>query len=85
MKRTKAARGRKRGAIDLLPSSALRVRVFAGHDPITGKRHSLVETIPPGPGAAAKAEAARTRLLNQVDERRNPRTNATLTSTPPSA
>jgi integrase len=76
--RSKAGRGRKRGAIDELPSGALRVRVNAGEDPITGKRHMLVEIIPPGPKSASQAEAARTRLLNQVDERRNPRTNATL-------
>jgi len=28
---------------------------------------------PPGPDAALEAEKARTRLLSQVDERRNPR------------
>src|SRR5262249_16540569 len=32
----------------------------------------------PGPNAAGEAEAARTRLLNQVDEQRNPRTRATV-------
>ena len=51
---------------------------YAGEDPLSGKRHYLVEVIPAGPKAAALAEAARTRLLAQVDERRNPRTNATL-------
>ena len=34
--------------------------------------------IPAGPKAATLAEAARTRMLAQVDERRNPRTSATL-------
>jgi integrase len=43
------------------------VRVHAGADPVTGKRHTLVEIVPPGPRQAAEAEAARTRLLNQVD------------------
>ncbi|MGH3613320.1 MAG: hypothetical protein ACRDRK_12155 [Pseudonocardia sp.] len=71
-------RGRPRGSIDALPNGVLRVRVHAGYDPLTGKRHTLVELIPPGPKAAAQAEAARTRLLAQVNERRNPRTNATL-------
>ncbi|MFC4945651.1 tyrosine-type recombinase/integrase [Pseudonocardia sp. GCM10023141] len=52
--------------------------MFAGEDPVTGKRHDLVEVIPAGPKAPALAEAARTRLLNQVDEQRNPRTNSTL-------
>jgi integrase/DNA-binding transcriptional regulator YhcF (GntR family) len=34
--------------------------------------------VPPGPRAAREAEKVRTRLLAQLDERRNPRTNATL-------
>ena len=42
------------------------------------KRHYLVETVPAGPSAARGAERVRTRLLNQVDERRNPRTKATV-------
>ncbi len=33
-------RDQDRGTIDRLPSGALRVRVFAGRDPITGRRHS---------------------------------------------
>ena len=78
MTRPKPGRRRQRGAIDELPSGALRVRVYAGEDPLTGKRHSLVEIVPPGPKAAKLAEAARTRMLAQVDERRNPRTSATL-------
>ncbi|MBB5869682.1 integrase [Allocatelliglobosispora scoriae] len=69
---------RQRGAIDTLPSGAMRVRVHAGIDPLTGKRHDLVEVIPPGPTAARDAEKARTRLLSQVDEKRNPRTKATM-------
>jgi integrase len=77
---TRAARPRKRqrGSIDALPSGALRVRAYGGTDPLTGKRNDLVETIPAGPDAARLAEQARTRLLNQVDERRNPRTKATM-------
>jgi integrase len=69
---------RQRGSIDELPSGAFRVRVHAGRDPLTGRRHDLVEVVPAGPRAAAEAEKARTRLLNQVDERRNPRTRATV-------
>jgi integrase len=60
--------------------------VYAGVDPLTGKRNYLTEVIPLGPAAtreaekAARAEAKRalTRLLNQIDERRNPRTRATV-------
>jgi integrase len=75
----RAARRRQRGGgIDRLPSGGLRVRVYAGIDPVTGRRHYLTEIVPPGPKAARQAEVARTRLLNQVNERRNPRTNATV-------
>ncbi|MCK2238089.1 tyrosine-type recombinase/integrase [Crossiella sp. S99.2] len=77
---TRAARGkrRQRGSIDTLPSGALRVRVYAGVDPVTKGRHDLIEIIPAGPKAADLAEKARTRLLAEVDERRNPRTSATV-------
>ncbi|MEU1684773.1 tyrosine-type recombinase/integrase [Micromonospora sp. NPDC005707] len=69
---------RQRGEIEELPSGSLRVKVYAGIDPITGKRHYLTETIPAGPSAHREAEKARTRFLAQVDERRNPRTRATV-------
>jgi integrase len=75
--RTKAPR-RSRGTVDRLPSGAYRVRVNAGTDPLTGRRHRLFEVVPPGPTAEAEAEKVRVRLLNQVDERRNPRTRATV-------
>jgi integrase len=54
------------------------VQVYAGRDPVSGKRHYLTETVPAGPTAAKDAEKARTRLLGQVDERKNPRTRATV-------
>ncbi|MFL6075562.1 MAG: hypothetical protein ACJ73S_19415 [Mycobacteriales bacterium] len=54
------------------------MRVYAGIDPISKRRLYLDETIPPGPAASKEAEQARTRLLGQVDERRNPRTRATV-------
>jgi integrase len=54
------------------------VKVYAGIDPITGKRHDLTDTIPPGPTANKDAEKALTRLLSQLDEKRNPRTKATV-------
>lgn len=71
-------RARSRGGIDLLPSGAYRVRVYTGLDPLTRRRNYLTEVVPPGPKAASEAEKVRTRLLSQVDERRNPRTKATL-------
>ncbi len=54
------------------------MRVYAGTDPVTGKRHDLVGVVPAGPRAAAEAEKARRRLLSQLDERRNPRTKTTV-------
>ncbi|MBV8993506.1 MAG: tyrosine-type recombinase/integrase [Pseudonocardiales bacterium] len=69
---------RQRGSVQELPSGALRVSVYAGIDPLTGGRHYLRETIPPGPTAGADAQKVMRRLANQVDERRNPRTNATV-------
>jgi integrase len=69
---------RARGGVDTLPSGALRVRVYAGIDPLTHRRHYLTEIVPPGPKAEARAEQIRTRFLGQVDEQRNPRTRATV-------
>ncbi|GIG58784.1 site-specific integrase [Longispora fulva] len=71
-------KGRTRGEIEELPSGSLRVRVYAGIDPVSRKRNYLVETVPPGPNAAKLAEKVRTRFLNQVDEQRNPKTKATI-------
>jgi integrase len=77
---TRAARPRKRqrGNIDTLPSGSLRVRVYVGLDPISRKALYLSEIVPPGPRQAHLAEQARTRLLNQIDEKRNPKTRATV-------
>ncbi|HEX4361410.1 MAG TPA: tyrosine-type recombinase/integrase [Pseudonocardia sp.] len=46
---------------------------------MTKREHYLTETIPAGPGAWELAEQTRTKLLNQVNERRNPRTSSTVT------
>jgi integrase len=69
---------RDRGRIETLPSGSLRVVVYAGLNPVTGQRHYLKEVIPAGPRAGTLAEAVRTRLLSEVDEKRNARTNATV-------
>ena len=55
-----------------------RVRVYAGVDPVIKKEIYLRETVPPGPTTRRQAEKALTRLQSQVDERRAPRTSATL-------
>ncbi|GEL16537.1 hypothetical protein [Pseudonocardia asaccharolytica] len=60
------------------PRGALRVSVYAGVDPLTECRHYLRETVPAGPRAAAEAQKIPRRLAGQVDERRNPRTKATV-------
>ena len=54
-------RKRTRGEVEELPSGSLRVRVYAGVDPVSGKRYFLTETIPAGHDAAKLAEQARTR------------------------
>jgi integrase len=71
-------RTRQRGGIDELPSGALRVRVYSGMDPISKRRMYLTEVVPPGPKAGDEAEKVRTRLLHQIDQKRNPRTRATV-------
>lgn len=48
---------RARGNIETLASGAL--RVHAGTDPVTRKRHNLIEVIPPGPKTAPEAEGER--------------------------
>lgn len=78
MTASRPGRQRSRGSIDALPSGAFRVRVYAGIDPVTRRRRTLVETIEPGAKAARLAEEARTRLLRQVDERLQPRTAITV-------
>jgi integrase len=56
----------------------MRVRVYAGIETVSKKKHYLTEVVPAGPKAAKEAERVRTRLLNQVDENRSPRTRATV-------
>jgi hypothetical protein len=60
------------------PAEALRVAVYAGIDPVTKRRHYLGEVIPAGLSAAKEADRAMRRMASQVDERRNPRTSATV-------
>lgn len=62
-----AATGRRRGLIETLPSGSLRVKVYAGIDPVSKKRLYLDETVPAGPRAAKEAEKVRTKLLAQLD------------------
>ena len=54
------------------------MKVYAGVDPLSGKRLYLTETVPAGLRALAEAKKVRTRLIGQIDEQRNPRTRATV-------
>jgi integrase/DNA-binding transcriptional regulator YhcF (GntR family) len=54
------------------------VRVYAGVDPVTKDGLYLTEVVQVGPRQEKEAEKARTRLLNLVDEKRNPKTRATV-------
>lgn len=69
---------RERGSIDTLPSGALSVHVYAGLDPVSKRRHYLTEVIPAGARADREARAVRDRLVREVEERRSPRTSATV-------
>ncbi|GAA4673458.1 LacI family DNA-binding transcriptional regulator [Phytohabitans rumicis] len=63
---------RARGEIETLPSGSLRVRVYAGVDPVSKKRQYLVQTVPAGPRAIREAEEVRARLLREASQRRAP-------------
>lgn len=78
MARTPQRLRRTRGSIDELPSGSLRVRVYAGIDPVSKRRHYLTEIVPAGPKAEHVAQQTVTRLLNEVNEQRQPRTSATV-------
>jgi hypothetical protein len=69
-----ARRARARGHIEERPNGKLRVRVYAGRDPLTGRERYLKKTV----DDHKQAEAALTKLLNQVDEQRHPRTQVTV-------
>lgn len=76
-------RPRARGEIEKLPSGSLRVRVYAGIDPVTRKRQYLMETVPAGPTATREAQAVRERLRAEVDLHRAEATDAPLHADPP--
>lgn len=76
-----SSRRRARGNITWLPSGSARVSVYGGVDQVTGKEIRLRATVEARSNrreTEREAERVRTRLLNQVDERRSPRTEATV-------
>ncbi len=66
--------GGGRGHIEERKNGTFRAIVSAGIDPVTGRRRVLKETVP----SRKQAKVALTRLLNQVDEQRHPRSTVTL-------
>jgi len=64
---------RATGSIEKLPSGALRVRVYAGLDPLTKRRRELIEIVPAGPNVERDAEAVRVRFVHEINERKNPK------------
>lgn len=61
-----------------MSSGALRVRVYAGVDVLTGRKLYLKEVVPPGPRVRERAERLRDELLRQVEQGRQARTNASV-------
>ena len=52
--------------------------MYADMDSISKRRLYLTGVVRAGPRASQEADRTRPRLLSKVDERRNPRTRATL-------
>jgi integrase len=72
---------RARGNVSWLPSGGARVTVYGGIDQLTGKRIQLRETVAARETqreTEKEADKVRIKLLNQFDERRSPRTEATV-------
>ncbi|MEU8025762.1 MULTISPECIES: LacI family DNA-binding transcriptional regulator [Micromonospora] len=69
-------RRRARGEIEELPSGSLRVRVYAGIDPVSKRRRYLTRTVPAGPGAAETAETVRAELLDTAGRQHRPSVRA---------
>jgi len=67
-----------RGSICRTTCGSLRVRVYAGRNPITGRQRWLSQNIPAGPAASDEAEAVCRRLLSLVHHRRHPRVDVTV-------
>jgi integrase len=71
MSRARASEGRRRGGIEQR-GDALRIKVYAGYDPVTGKRVYLRETIQGTSQAAWKrAEKKLNEFIVQVDKQRS--------------
>ncbi len=81
MASSKPSRGRPRGTVGWLPSGSARVKVYGGIEQLTGQKLWLRQTVAARETrreTEKEAEEVLTRLLNQVDERRSPKTEATV-------
>jgi integrase len=65
---------RPRGHVEERPGGKFRAVVYAGTDPLTGRQRYLKKTAP----TEAQALVELTRLQNQVDEQRHPRSSVTV-------
>jgi integrase len=69
---------RARGSSDTLKSGSIRVRVYAGYDPVTKRARYLTESVPAGPRQERMAADLKIKFLNEVAEQRAPKTGASL-------
>src|SRR5262245_53099248 len=67
-------RAKRRGHIEERPNGKYRAIAYAGTDPLTGKPRYLKKTT----DTVKEAEIELTRLLNQIDEKRHPRSSVTV-------
>ncbi|GAA4672853.1 hypothetical protein GCM10023215_00190 [Pseudonocardia yuanmonensis] len=70
-RRSGAGDSRARGSIETRANGSLCVSVYAGIEPVTGRRHYLREAVPAGPRAWREAEDVKNRLLREVAAKRN--------------
>ena len=66
------------GSVTRLPSGSLRVKVYAGLHPVTGRPRYIGETVAAGPLEREQAEEACRRLLGQVRRSRRLHSHATV-------
>lgn len=66
------------GSVSRLPSGSLRVKVYAGLHPVTGRPRYIGETVAAGPLAREQAEEACRRLLGKVRRGRRLHSHATV-------
>lgn len=66
------------GSVTRLPSGSLRVKIYAGPHPVTGRPQYIGETVAAGPLAREQTEEACRRLLGEVRRGRRLHSHATV-------